>query len=99
MKQKLLLAALLAISFNLAQAESVPSQPPGIDQHGGPGMEHKGNVTREEFNRRGSEHFERMDVNQDGVLSEDERKAGRENMREKRKERRGERNERQRDDK
>ncbi|QLG88315.1 hypothetical protein HQ393_08675 [Chitinibacter bivalviorum] len=73
----------------LLSAASLAMAAPG----NGPGPEGmpKGDVTRAEFMKHMDERFNMMDTNKDGVISEAERKAAHEKMREMRDQRRGER--------
>lgn len=73
MKKITLLASLLIFNSLTALAENAP-----MDSDG---PQHK-DITRAEFLKRAETHFTKMDANADGVLTPDERKAGRENMRE-----------------
>lgn len=71
MKKITLLASLLIFTSLTALAENMP-----MDSDG---PQHK-DITRADFLKRADTHFSRMDVNADGVLTPDERKAGREKM-------------------
>lgn len=84
-KITLLLSTLLTFACTVAFAEDMPVRsdaPP-----------HK-NITRAEFLKHAEEHFTKMDANSDGVLSPEEHKAGREQMRERLRERKDQRGER-----
>jgi len=73
MKKITLLTFLLTFTCLTSFAESIPTD---LDE-----SQHK-NITRAEFLKRAETHFTRMDINADGVLTPDERKTGRERMRE-----------------
>ncbi len=73
MKKITLLFSLLTFASIAAFAEGMPID---SDAH------QNKDITRADFVKRADTHFTRMDVNADGVLSLDERKAGREKMRE-----------------
>lgn len=71
MKKITLLGFLFAITYTTAFAEGMP-----IDSD----MHQNKDIARADFLKRADKHFSRMDVNADGVLTPDERKAGREKM-------------------
>jgi hypothetical protein len=83
-KITLLLGTLLTFACAVAFAEEMPMSADG--------PQHK-NITRAEFSKHAEEHFTKMDTNSDGLLSPEERKAGREKMREHRRERKEQRSE------
>lgn len=69
-------------------ANNVPPPPPSDgDRHGmGMGMGKRGGdpnrvITREEWRQKAMERFDRVDLNHDGRITPDERKAAREEMR------------------
>jgi hypothetical protein len=89
--KKLLILSMLSLTFSqVYAAEPRPEGMPPPNAKHGPnhdGFDDK-DITRAEFLKRGSEHFDQLDTNHDGVLSKEERKAGHEAMLEKMKEHR-----------
>jgi len=83
MKKLHLIAGLIfAASCQLVFAEHSADHSKGGGYKMAADTDHDGNISREEHNKKCSEHFDVMDTNRDGMISKDEQKAGRKKMRE-----------------
>lgn len=93
-KQILLLGIFSILMSSAAYSEQSPQLPDGTAPHAQE-LEHK-NITRAEFIKHAEDRFSKMDANNNGELSLEERKASYQKFRENRQDRKERQNERNR---